>query len=145
MKSYNAKNVINGTYGEAWLNSDYVAEVTGLQLKIAYNKSDINQAGKLMTGSKVTSAKGTGTLKMNKVTSRMILALKDCVKTGKVPEFTVISNLKDPDALGAERVKVTGVTFDELTLADWEANKTGEESYPFTFDDYELIDVISKK
>ena len=30
---------------------------------------------------------------------------------------------------GTERVKITGVSFDELTLADWEANKLGEESY----------------
>jgi hypothetical protein len=145
MKSYNSKNVINGTFGETWLNSNYVAENTGLQLKVAFNKSDVNQTGTLMTGKKITSASGTGTLKLNKVTSRMILALKDFVKSGKVPEFTIISNLKDPDALGAERVKVTGVTFDELTLADWEANKFGEESYPFTFTDYELIDVISKE
>ena len=145
MKSYNAKNVINGTFGEAWLNSEYVAEITGLQFKISFNKSDVNQCGSLMTGKKVTSANGTGTLKLNKVTSRMIVALKDVVKTGKVPEFTIISNLKDPDALGAERVKVTGVTFDELTLADWEANKFGEESYPFTFTDYEPIDLINKK
>lgn len=145
MQNYDAKRVINGTYGEAWIDSDYVAEVTGLQLKISFNKSDVNQVGNLMTGSKVVGAKGTGTLKMNKVTSRMLKLLKDAVKKGKIPEFTIISNLKDPDAFGKERVKVKGVNFDELTLADWEAGKFGEESYPFTFTDYDLIDTIAKK
>lgn len=44
---------------------------------------------------------------------------------------------------GNERVKFTGVTFDEVTLADWEAGKNGEESIPFTFDDVEIIDSIA--
>ena len=42
----------------------------------------------------------------------------------------------------AKGQKITGVTFDELTLADWEAGKLGEESYAFTFEDAELIDAI---
>ena len=43
---------------------------------------------------------------------------------------------------GNERVKLTGVTFDEVTLIDWEAGKLGEESYPFTFGGVEPIDTI---
>ena len=37
---------------------------------------------------------------------------------------------------------MTGCTFDELTLADWEAKKLGEESVPFTFTGWELLDTI---
>lgn len=142
MKKYAAKNVINGTFGEMWINSEYIAEVTGLQAKVAYNKSDVNQIGQLMTGSKVTSAKGTGTIKLNKVTSRFLELCKDDINTGIIPEFTIISNLRDPDALGAERVRLTGCTFDELTLADWEANKFGEENVPFTFTGFNYLDTI---
>lgn len=142
MNKYAAKNVINGTFGEMWINSEYIAEVTGLQAKVAYNKSDVNQIGQLMTGSKVTSAKGTGTIKLNKVTSRFLELCKDDINTGIIPEFTIISNLRDPDALGAERVRLTGCTFDELTLADWEANKFGEENVPFTFTGFNYLDTI---
>ena len=35
--------------------------------------------------------------------------------------FTLISKLADPDAYGAERVSITGVQMDDLTLFDWEA------------------------
>lgn len=64
-------------------------------------------------------------------------------KQGTATQLVVdITALKDPASLGTERVKITGVSFDELTLADWEANKLGEESYPFTFADAEPIDLI---
>lgn len=142
---YGSHQVINGTYGELWIDSDYIAEVTGLQAKITFNKEDINQAGEIMTGVKIVSAKGAGTLKLNKVYSRMINYYRQEIKTGKFPVFTMISKLADPDALGAERVKLTGVQFDEMTLADWEAGKAGEESVPFTFTGFKTIDRIDQR
>ena len=36
---------------------------------------------------------------------------------------TVITKLKDPDSWGAERVALYNVSFDDLTLADWQAAK----------------------
>ena len=33
-----------------------------------------------------------------------------------------------------------GVSFDDLTLADWEAAKLGTIEAPFTFEDYDLLD-----
>ena len=53
-----------------------------------------------------------------------------------------ISNLDDPTVNGNERVKLTNCTFDEVKLVDWEANKLGEESIPFTFTTAEMLDTI---
>lgn len=142
MKNYTAKRVVNGTFGEMWLDSEYCAETTGLQAKIALEKQDVNQCNTFFKGSKVTGATGTGTIKANKVTSFFTKLIAECIKTRKFPEYTIISNLADPDAFGAERVKLTGVTFDEVTLADWEANKLGEQSIPFTFSGFEMLDTI---
>lgn len=140
-----AKRVINGTYGEAWLESKYLNEITGLEAKITLNKSDVIQCGTLMQGSKVTGAKGTGTLKMNKVSTYSSSLISSYLKKGTFPGLTLISNLADPDAYGAERVMLTGVTFDELTLANWAAGALGEESIPFTFDGYDFVDIIKTK
>lgn len=142
MDGYDGKNVINGTYGEAWINGDYVAEVTGLQAKISLDKSDVNICRKLAKSHKVTGMEGKGTLKLNKVTSRMAILMSDNIKQGKETVCTIISKLADPDAFGAERVVIKNATFDELTLADWEAKKNGEESIPFTFDDWDFLDLI---
>ncbi|MCI7334265.1 MAG: phage tail tube protein [Oscillospiraceae bacterium] len=142
MNNYTPKRVINGTFGEMWLDSEYCAEVTGLQAKISIEKQDVNQCGAFFKGSKVTGASGSGTIKANKVTSFFSKLVLDCIRTRKFPEYTIISNLADPDAYGAERVKLTGVTLDEATIADWEANKLGEQSIPFTFNNAEFLDFI---
>ncbi|MCM1364704.1 MAG: phage tail tube protein [Faecalibacterium sp.] len=141
-RKYDAKRVINGTYGEAWLDSDLLTEITALEIKIAFDKADINQCGQLMNGSKITGAKGTGTMTLNKVTSDMAVLVSSYLEKGQFPALTLISNLKDPDAFGAERVKVTGVTFDEVTLANWAAKTPGEQSFPFTFTGFKFLDKI---
>lgn len=79
---------------------------------------------------------------MVEVTSYFIKKLSDSIKAGKTPTFVIQSNLADPDAIGAERVILRGVQFDELSLINWEAGKLGEESYAFTFASWEIKDVI---
>ena len=72
----------------------------------------------------------------------MTEALGTAIKQGKDPRFTIISKLDDPDAYGAERVMLTGVAFDDMTLADWEVGVTGKLESPFTFEGWELVDAI---
>ena len=55
MKSYNPSQVLNGTYGEVWLDDDYMAEVTGLEAKSTIKKTEVNMVGKLSPGQKVTA------------------------------------------------------------------------------------------
>ena len=145
MESYNAANVINGTYGEAWLDDEYMAEVTGLEAKTSLKKTDVNMVRRLSPGKKITGIENKGTVKLNHVRSYMKKKVADAVKSGKTPTFTLISKLADPDSINAqaERIKFTGVTFDEVTLADWENGKLGEESYPFEYEDFEFLDMIN--
>lgn len=142
MKSYEAQRVINGTFGEVWVNDDYMAEATALQAKVALEQQEVNQTGTLAKGYKVTGVDGKGTLKLNKVTSYFIKLISDSLKKGKSVSCTIISNLDDPDAFGAERIKLINCVFDELTLIDWEAKKLGEESMAFKFSDWEVLDAI---
>ena len=143
--AFSAKRVINGSYGEVWVDGVEATEVTGFQAKIALTKVDVDQCKVFLTGSKIVGGKGTGTVKGLKVTSFFTTLVLDAVKNGSFPEITIISNIEDPDAFGAERVKLTGVTFDEVTLADWEAKKLGEQSIPFTFTGADMIDRIDFK
>ena len=46
-----------------------------------------------------------------------------------------------PDASGSERIVIKDATFDSLILADWEVDKMGDESYSFTFSDWDLLDL----
>ena len=138
-----AKRVISGTWGEVWLDGDKVSECYGLQAKVSFNKEDIALCGQMASDKKVTSIECTGSLRMHKVTSRMALAIGENIRNGKDVRFTIVSKLKDPDAYGAERVVLSYVSFDDLTLADWEAKSVGKVECPFTFTDYEFLDEIN--
>ena len=143
MDSYNASQVVSGTFGDMWLNGNMMAETTSLQAKVALTKTTITMCGSLVDGQKVTGMTLKGTVVLNKVTSAFINLLSADIKLGKTPEFTIISLVADPDALGSERISLTGVIFDELTLIDWTAKKEGTETMPFTFQDWTPIDTIS--
>lgn len=137
-----AKRVVSGTWGEVWLDGDKVSECYGLQAKASFNKEDIALCGQMASDKKVTSIDCTGSLRLHKVTSRMAQAIGENIRNGRDVRFTIVSKLRDPDAYGAERVVLRNVSFDDLTLADWEAKSVGKVECPFTFTDYEFLDVI---
>lgn len=137
-----AKRAISGTWGEVWLDDDKVSECYGLQAKVSFNKTDVAICGQMAVDKKVVSTSNTGSLRMHKVNSRMARKIGKDISNGKDVRFTVISKLSDPDAYGAERVVLKNVSFDDLTLADWEANNLGTIEAPFTFTAYKYLDEI---
>lgn len=139
---YAPEKTINGTFGEVWVDDYYLAEVTGLEAKVSIEKTEVNQTGSLAKGYKITGVDCKGTIKLNKVTSYFIKLLSDNTMKGRATTCTIISKLEDPDADGTERIRLTGCTFDELTLANWETKKLGEESIPFSFTGWEIMDSI---
>lgn len=140
---YSPEKTLNGTFGSLWIDDYYMAEVTGLEAKITLEKTEVNQTGSLEKGYKITGIDCKGTIKLNKVTSYFIQKMSDNLKSGKATICTIISLVADPDSDGQERIKLTGCTFDELTLANWEAKKLGEESIPFSFTGWEVLDTIA--
>lgn len=138
-----AKRVMSGTWGEVWLDNEYVAEVYSFSAKISYSKQQIARCGQMANDQKVTGYSGSGSIGMHKINSRMIQLMGDKIRDGKDVRFTIIAKLDDPDAYGAERVRVSNVSFDDLTLADWQADTPGKVEAPFTFTDYDYLDSVS--
>ena len=138
-----AKRVISGTWGEIWLDGEYVAEIFKFQAKLSYNKEDVPMVGKMGVDTKVVSYKGTGSLGMHKVNSRMAVIIGKYITNGKDMRYTAVSKLDDPDSYGCERVSISNLSFDDLTVADWEAAKKGAIECPFTFaDEPQWLDMI---
>lgn len=142
MASLSAKRIANGTFGQVWLDGDYVSECYACKLAAKTTKEKIHLAGQMAVDNKITDIELTGSVKLYKSSSRMIRLIGDKLKAGQDVRFTIISKLDDPDAYGAERISVTGVSFDDLTLADWENGKYGQIECPFTFTDYKFLDMI---
>ncbi|KNF07170.1 protein of unknown function DUF2001 [Gottschalkia purinilytica] len=138
----NPNRVVSGTFGSVWMDGEYAEECFGLEARIEINKEEVPICGRIMQGHKMMGASGTGTIRFHKVNSRMAKKLSDALKTGYNPEIEILSELNDPASYGAERVLIKGITFDDLTLANWEANARGEIECPFTFMDWEYLDTV---
>lgn len=141
-KEFKAEQVINGSWGEAWLDSDYLAQVTALKAEVTPKKTAIAMVQRLNEGQKMTGLELKGEIKLHKINSAIMRKMSEYFKRGKMMTCTIVSNVNDPDALGAERVALYNCLFDKLILADWEAGKMGEESYSFTFDNWEILEAI---
>ena len=140
--AFDAKRVINGTWGTVWLDGEEIAEIKSFQAKDEFEKEGVPQCGKMSKGYKITAVEGKGSMSFHKVNSRMAKKIGRQVREGKTPTFTLISKLADPDAYGYERISYKGVVFDDLTLADFEAQTLGSVETPFTYEDYRFLDEI---
>ena len=137
-----ASRIMSGTFGEAWIDGEQLAECYGLQAKMNANKEKVAQCGTMVQDHKIKSVEGRGSIRLYKASSRMIKLVGEKMKKGQDVRCTIISKLADPDAWGAERVVLKNVSFDDITLADSEADTFGKTEHPFTFTDYELLDAV---
>ena len=163
MRQFEANQVINGTFGDAWVDDDYLGEIISgkaeaveqaagllkeagakrvLSLKVEVTYSDISRARHLINGKKMSKAEGKGSVKLHHVRTNIAKKMSDAIKSGRTLSVKIIMRLEDPDALGAERVVLYGCKFNKATLMDWEAEKETEESYDFTFEDWDFLDLI---
>lgn len=137
-----ATKVINGTHGQVFLGDDELAEMKSFQAKLEFQKEEIKVAGQMATDTKLMGYSGKGSLSLHKVNSRMVKTLLEQIKEGKDPRFTLIGKLADPNSEGAERIAIKNVSFDDLTIFDFEVGAVGSCECPFSFTDIECIDLI---
>ena len=132
--------VRNGTFGTGWVDGEQMYECYGLQVKVNKNKESVNRCRTLAEGKKMTGYNITGTIRIHNATSRMIELEAEALHEGRDLRHTIISLLDDPDNSQPQRIAVKGVSFDDLTLADWEAAKLGTIEAPFTAEDFEILE-----
>ena len=132
--------VRSGTWGSLWLDGELAAECYGCQIKVNKTKEDVPRCRTLVSGKKMTGVSITGTVRIYNATSRLIRAEAVAIAEGRDLRHTIISNLDDPSNPSNQRIAVSGVSFDDLTLADWEAAQLGKIEAPFTAEGFEVLD-----
>ncbi len=135
-----ASLVRSGSHGTCWLDGELMTECYGLQIVVNKTKEQVPRCGAFMAGNKLMSANITGTVRLYNATSRLIERQAENLKAGRDSRFVIVSKLADPDNPNIQRVQVTGVSFDNLTLADWQAAQIGTIEAPFTADDYTVLE-----
>ena len=68
-----ANEVINGTWGEVWINDEPVDEIGAFQAKYEFEKEDVNIMGDMFLHKKFVGYSGTGSMTLKKTNSRMII------------------------------------------------------------------------
>ena len=138
MTGFNDEQIWLGTWGKVWVDGELLSEATAFRAEVTINYEDITRVQNLMTGHKMTALAGEGEITLHKVDSFVMKKIAADIKDGKVPDITIESSWNYPNGSGEQRIAVKHVKFEKVTLMDWEAGSIGEESYSFTFSDYEV-------
>ena len=136
-----ASRVMNGTWGQIWEDGIEIAEVSAFQLKVTNNFDTINLCQQMAEDRKLIGVKITGSMTLHKVYTRGADAATAAL-AGRDLRKTLVGKLADPDAYGAERVAAYGVSYDEQTLMDWAASKSGSITIPFQATSVEYLDKV---
>lgn len=141
-QTFNADNVLSGTYGELWLDGEYVAQITAFRAELTKNFEDVKMPRSLVVHKKLSGIETEGEITLAKVDSSLAKTEADALKSGKSLSHTIIGKLADPNGKGEEKIVLYDVKFEKATLADWENGSLGEENYSFTFGDWDYQDAI---
>lgn len=141
--SIKTNQIIRGTYGRVWIDGELFANVKSFEAKLTLNYEEVDLSNDLGKHQRYMGFTGEGTMTLHKVNSKIFAKLAKAIKSGEMPEISIVGKLEDPTALGAERVSFTEVTIDEVMALKFENATIGEEEVPFKFADYEPLDLIA--
>ncbi len=132
---------INGTFGQLFLpEGEYLAECQRIEATVRINRRDIPRAGTRKMGFKAMTVQGEGTTVFLKVSSKFLTIISELMRGDPTQLQRVMSmriRLDDPEAMGAEVLRLTGVKLWEINFG-FNVNDIIEETVPFTFDNMEI-------
>lgn len=137
-----AKNLLNGTFGTLTYNGVAVSECLSCKAKVEFDKETVDIPGQLMTDTHVIGAGGTGSLELYRTSSQFSTGYLADALAGLDPRCTLISKVTSKTTGDTERIQLTGVSFDDATLADWAQKTLQKITIPFTFSGYSVLDEI---
>lgn len=141
MAMESAARVMNGTWGQIWEEGQEIVEVSAFQVKVTKSFDTINICRQMAEDRKLIGIKITGSMTLHKVYSRGADDIA-AATAGNDLRKTLVGKLADPDAYGAERMAVYGVSYDEQTVMDWQAAKSGSLTIPFQATGLEYLDKV---
>lgn len=133
---------LKGTSGEVFLNNTKLIEINKINIKMTGQFEDFAPCADYCTHHIYTGYDGEGTLEGARINTMVDADLIDMWQKGITPNFSIFSNLTDPNTGKSEKYMVTGVQFTEITPADWEAKTVVKRSMPFTFTGIKVLSKI---
>lgn len=118
------------------------AEILKFKAEVEYNKVEVKRLNARMEGSKIVGAKGVGEMTVYYHRPEIRAMAMDYLRSGKSPLFDAnVVNTDIRSAAGKQTVDVRNIVPDKTLLAMLDADSADvlKDEFPFTFDDFELI------
>lgn len=142
MENVKQNGFLSGTNSDVWVNGEKLTNVASYEAKVTGSFDDVDTVGSYATRQQYHGYKIEGTIVFHKLSSSVMSKLAKAYKSGIMPEITIVSKQYDPATGAAERVAVTGVVFTEFSLAMLEAKSVTDEEFPFSAEDYDVLEEI---
>lgn len=142
MAAFNKNRVLRGTDGRVFFEGELMGNVKSFEAKVSVNKDSILANGDYGEKHIMNSYSIAGTFTGFKCNSYILKKYAEALKTGVMPELTVVGQNADRGAGTVERVAMYGVIPDEIMLTKFENGTIVEEEMPFTADDYKVLDTL---
>ena len=143
--SFDSIRAVVGTFGYIYKEGKWLSQYNKAKASVDIGKAEIKPSGDRWVRHKVISLKGTGSISGYKVTDELLQEVSVVAHSDKPSMRTeLIFKLDDPEAFGAERIRLQNVMFDKIDLANWEHSKEIEEEWSFTFEGFEILDPIEE-
>lgn len=132
------------TSGSTAGTSLFLANVHEIKGKLSTNKLEIRRSGTRRMAYKRGMITGDGTITQFKVTSAFLTKMVNEFHDELSPPSDIVLDvfLDDPEALGTEQLRLTGVKIWEVDFG-WKVGDMVDESIPFTFEDARLLESIT--
>ena len=128
-----------GAFATVTYNGLKIVGLTKIDVKVTVNREDV-QTG-LDVDTKIVGVKGEGTASVTRVYSAFE-AVRQEILAGRDPRGTIVTELKDPDAVGGqeERYQINNVALNEFPLS-YEKGATVKSEFPFGFTPTDMINL----
>jgi hypothetical protein len=139
MAAIDGNEIINGRYGHVYdENGQELQTVQEFEANVELDKEEIILPGQFMKTNKVMGGKGTGSVNMLKIDSR----LQQKIAANPTAKFVLRGVLADPTSRGQEAVLLRGVSFDSIPLMHFAMDSNVEVEVDFTFDAFQYMQTI---
>ncbi len=143
MGNLDVKTIFNGTDGAIWLTTDtQEVKIGSMKTFTAKQKNiyaDVDESESLSKKRKLVGIEFTGDLAKYRIDSTFIDIFEQ-YKDGNQPDISFVGKAYNNNTGRVQRVKLIGVTLDEINLVDLAQKTPTEESLPFAFEDYEWLE-----
>lgn len=137
----NTGKILKGNNGDVWINGSLLSTIKSIKCTAKSDTTTDNFIGDSRTYTIWNGWSGDGSMTLDKVDSTVWKMATDAFKNGTMPDIKIISSLTN--SVGeTEKVSIEGVVFSQFDIVNIEAKKLVEESYSFTFDDFDVLDTI---